>query len=83
MPALAYGGHATDVRCNKITIALTRHDNLSVLAVDDADIQHIVALCGRTMCLQCLIQDGELQLIAGDVTLQIRPHSHMSDYAVA
>jgi hypothetical protein len=35
------------------------------------------------MRLQCLIQDGELQLIAGDATLAIRPDIRMGGYAVA
>jgi len=35
------------------------------------------------MRLQCLIQDGELQLIAGDLTLPVRPDIRMGDYAVA
>jgi hypothetical protein len=46
-------------------------------------MQKLVALCARTMRLQCLIQDGELQLIAGDATLAIRPDIRMGDYAVA
>jgi hypothetical protein len=33
--------------------------------------------------LQCLIQDGELQLIAGDLTLPIRPAIRMGEYAAA
>jgi uncharacterized protein YaeQ len=62
---------------------LARHDKLSVLAIDHADMQQLATLCERSMRLQCLIQDGELQLIAGELTLPIRPDIRMGDYAVA
>jgi len=80
---LAYGGHAVDVWWSKIASTLTRHDNLSVLAIDHADMQQLAALCERSMRLQCLIQDGELQLIAGDLALPIRPAIRKGEYAVA
>lgn len=80
---LAYGGHATDIWWNKIAGALARHDNLSVLAIGHADTQQLAALCERGMRLQCLIQDRELQLIAGERTLAIRPDVRLGDYAVA
>jgi uncharacterized protein YaeQ len=80
---LAYGGRAVDLWWEKAAGALARHDNLNVLAIDDADMRSLVALCERSMRLQCLIQDGELQLIAGDATLAIRPDIRMGGYAVA
>ena len=80
---LAYGGHAADVWWSKIASTLARHDNLNVLAIDHADMQQLAALCERSMRLQCLIQDGELQLIAGDLALPIRPDIRMGGYAVA
>jgi uncharacterized protein YaeQ len=80
---LAYGGRAVDVWWEKNARLLARHDNLSVIAIDDDAMQALSALCQRSMRLQCLIQDGELQLIAGDVTLAIRPDIRMGDYAVA
>jgi len=80
---LAYGGHAVDVWWSKIASTLTRHDNLSVLAIGHADMQQLAVLCERSMRLQCLIQDGELQLIAGDLTLPIRPAIRKGEYAVA
>ena len=80
---LAYGGHATEVWWNKIAGSLARHDRLSVLVIDHADMQQLAALCERAMRLQCLIQDGELQLIAGEQTLMIRPVARMGEYTVA
>ncbi|WP_426661147.1 YaeQ family protein [Rhodanobacter aciditrophus] len=80
---LAYGGQAIDVWWSRIAGTLARHDNLSVLAIAPADLQPLAALCERAMRLQCLIQDGELQLIAGDLALPIRPDIRMGDYAAA
>jgi len=80
---LAYGGQAADVWWGKVAGTLARHDNLSVLAIDPAGMQKLAALCERTMRLQCLIQDGELQVISGDTTVAIRPDIRMGDYAVA
>lgn len=80
---LNYAGRAADIWWDKAAAALERHRDLTVLAIDEADMRHLVALCDRGMRLQCLIQDGELQIINGDTTLAIRPRARMGDYAVA
>lgn len=78
-----YGGNAADIWWDKSASALRRHDNLTVLDIDEANVAALVALCDRGMRLQCLIQDGELQLISGDTTVAIRPRSRLGDYEVA
>ncbi|KRE89391.1 hypothetical protein ASG87_03360 [Frateuria sp. Soil773] len=78
-----YGGRAADIWWDKAGNALTRNDNLSVLDIDEASVRALASLCDRGMRLQCLIQDGEVQLIAGDTTLAIRPRARMGEYAVA
>lgn len=80
---ITYGGHVAELWWTKIARDLGRHDNLSVLAIDADDLQQLEALCERGMRLQCLIQDGELQMIAGDATLAIRPDILMGGYAAA
>lgn len=52
----------------KNAAALARCGNLRVLEVDGA--AELAALCARSMQLQCLVQDGEVQLIGdgGSVT---------------
>ncbi len=80
---LNYGGRSADLWWEKAGPALARNGNLSVLALDEATVQGLVALCARGLRLQCLIQDGELQLIAGDTTLAVRPEARMGEYAVA
>ncbi|HET8553806.1 MAG TPA: YaeQ family protein [Rhodanobacteraceae bacterium] len=78
-----YGGRSADIWWDKVANALGRNRNLTVLTVDEADMQQLTGLCDRNMRLQCLIQDGELQIIADDTALAIRPHTRMGEYAVA
>ena len=78
-----YGGRGADIWWDKLAGALARNDNLTVLDIPETDVRALAVLCDRGMRLQCLIQDGELQLISGDRTLAIRPQARMGDYAVA
>lgn len=80
---LNYGGRSADLWWAKVGRALQRYRNLTVLAIDEADMLELAARCERGMRLQCLIQDGELQLIDGDAIVAIRPRSRMGEYAVA
>lgn len=77
-----YGGRSADIWWDKAAAALGRNRNLTVLAIDEDDMQQLTELCDRGMRLQCLIQDGELQIIDDDTTLAIRPHTRMGEYAV-
>jgi uncharacterized protein YaeQ len=78
-----YAGRAADVWWDKVGGALARNDNLTVLDLDEATVRQLVALCDRGMRLQCLIQDGELQLIGGDTAIAVRPRTRMGEYAAA
>lgn len=80
---ITYGGRAADIWWEKAGASLARNDNLAVLDIDEATVRELVGLCARGMRLQCLIQDGELQLISGDTTLAIRPRARMGEYAAA
>jgi uncharacterized protein YaeQ len=78
-----YGGRTADLWWDKVGTALARNDNLTVLDIDEATVQRLAAVCDRGMRLQCLIQDGELQLIAGDETIAVKPRARMGEYAAA
>jgi uncharacterized protein YaeQ len=80
---LNYGGRSADLWWDRVGASLRRQRNLSVLAIDEDTMQQLTARCDRGMRLQCLIQDGELQIIDGDTTLAIRPQARMGEYAVA
>lgn len=78
-----YGGRVADIWWDKLGTALERNANLTVLDIDEDAVQEMVGICDRGLRLQCLIQDGEVQLIAGDATIAIRPRARMGEYAVA
>ncbi|MEO6798486.1 MAG: YaeQ family protein [Rhodanobacter sp.] len=58
-----YGGHAAQLWWDKVGSALKRHRNLTVLDIPVATVAGLVTLLQRGMRLQCLIQDGQLQLM--------------------
>jgi uncharacterized protein YaeQ len=78
-----YVGHAADVWWEKAGSALVRNDNLTVLDLDEPTVRRLASLCERGMRMQCLVQDGELQLISGETTIAVRPRTRMGEYAAA
>jgi uncharacterized protein YaeQ len=60
---IGYGGNATELWWNKIGVSLARNRNLTVLDIPAATVAELVALLQRGMRLQCLIQDGQLQVM--------------------
>jgi len=59
----------------KNAAALARCSNLRVLEVDCA--AELAALCERSMQLQCLVQDGEVQLIGDGGSVRCTPRFHL------
>lgn len=80
---LNYGGRVADIWWDKLGATLERNANLTVLDIDESAVQQMVDICDRGLRVQCLIQDGEVQLIAGNSTIAIRPRARMGEYAVA
>lgn len=80
---LNYGGRAADVWWDKTAAALGRNKNLSVLDLPEAAMRQLTGLCERGMRLQCLIQDGEVQLLNGQDTLTLRPVARLGGYQAA
>lgn len=78
-----YSGRAADLWWSKIAASLERHRNLGVLDIDETTVQQLAAQCVRSMQVQCLIQDGEVQWINGDTTLGIRMRVRMASRATA
>ncbi|TAL96801.1 MAG: YaeQ family protein [Rhodanobacter sp.] len=79
-----YGSHVAGIWWNKVGASLARHKNLTVLDVPDSTLAELVALLQRGMRLQCLIQDGQLQLmndadsVAVDATVRMAPPETVS-----
>lgn len=78
---LNYAGRSADLWWDKAASQLRRHANLSVLNIDADALEQLVALCDRNMRLQCLLQDGELQIINANATLTFRPQARLGQYS--
>ena len=74
--AIAYGGRAFGPWWEKSASPLARCRNLAVLEFPAGSGESLLPLLARTMRLQCLVQEGELQVIgdADSVTLVPRWH---------
>ncbi len=70
---VTYGGRGADLWWEKNEAALARCRNLTVLDIDPATSKALAARLARNMQLQVLVQDGVVQLIDGDTTLEITP----------
>ena len=69
----AYGGRAVDVWWEREGRQIARLDKVEVRVIDAAESLALAALAGRTMNVQCTIQDGQALLNAGDAALAITP----------
>ncbi|MFC5301397.1 YaeQ family protein [Azospira restricta] len=70
---LVYGGRAADIWWQQNEGKLKALDKLSVLALEAADSAALATLAGRTMRLQCTIQDGRIYLADEATTLEFEP----------
>lgn len=75
---LSYGGHAAELWWNKVGPTLARHRNLTVLDVPAATVAELAALLQRGMRLQCLLQDGQLQLMNDADAVAVDPVRRMA-----
>jgi uncharacterized protein YaeQ len=70
---ITYGGRAAELWWGQNAAELARFDNLTVTALPQAETQALAAFAGRTMRLQCNIQDGQAWLSDGERSLAIEP----------
>jgi len=70
---LVYGGRAADIWWQQNEGKLKALDKLAALVLDAADSAALAALAGRTMRLQCTIQDGRIYLADESTTLEFEP----------
>jgi len=54
---------------------LGRFDNLSVLSLDDASVALLGQMAQRAMRLQCTIQDGQIFLTNGELSVEVSPQT--------
>jgi uncharacterized protein YaeQ len=72
-----YGGNASDIWWDKNANALSRNRNLTVLDIRATTVDELAALLQRGMRLQCLIQDGQLQIMNDADAVAVDPVKRM------
>ena len=75
---LTYGGRGADVWWDKNAALLARAKNLSVIDISASAVSALAALAKRSMSLQCLIQDRQVQVFGEDDAVTIDPSVRMA-----
>jgi len=73
-----YGGRAADIWWEKNAASLARAKNLTVIDIPAASVSALAALAERTMRLQVMIQDHQVQVFGVDVSVSIDPATRMA-----
>ena len=78
---IGYNGRSFGVWWDKIADGLARLKNLTVIDIPAATVQELAVLADRNMQLQCLIQDGHVQLLSDNASVAIEPTLRMAPEA--
>ena len=70
---VTYAGRSADLWWDKNAASLARNRNLTVIDLAAEAVAELTALMARGMRLNVMIQDGEVQVLGGDTTVEIRP----------
>ena len=70
---IGYSGRSFAIWWEKMASTLARCDNLTVIELGDGVAEQLETLIARSMRLQCLIQDGELQLLSDTLNVAVVP----------
>lgn len=70
---IGYSGRGFAIWWEKNAAALARCNNLAVIEIPAEKVTELGALIDRSMRLQCLIQDGEVQLMDEQRTVTLAP----------
>jgi uncharacterized protein YaeQ len=75
---LTYSGRGADIWWEKNRAQLARSENLSVIDIPAESVAALAALAQRTMRLQCMIQDRQVQVFGVNVAVSIDPDVRMA-----
>ena len=70
---VTYSGRSADIWWEKNKASLARNGNLTVIDIAADTVAALTTLMARAMRLNVMIQDGEVQVLGGDVTVEVRP----------
>ena len=73
-----YSGHGAGIWWDKVAPALSRIRNLTVIDIHAATVDSLATLIQRGMRLNCLVQDGEVQLMSDTINVTLRPTVRMA-----
>ena len=68
-----YSGRAADIWWDRIASSLTRLKNLTVIDISPEVVESLATLIQRGMRLNCLVQDGEMQLMSDTINITLTP----------
>jgi uncharacterized protein YaeQ len=75
---LNYSGRGAEIWWEKNQVSLARAKNLTVIDIPAPAVAALAALAERTMRLQCMIQDRQVQVFGVDVAVTIDPAVRMA-----
>lgn len=73
-----YSGRSADIWWDKVGGALARSGNLTVIDIAEETVAALAALVDRGMRLQCMVQDGQVELYAEGVSVAIGKRVRMA-----
>jgi len=78
-----YSGNAADLWWNRNGASLLRNGNLTVLEIAAATVDELAAIADRGMRLQCMVQDGQVELYGEGASVTIQHAVRMAPDAAA
>ena len=78
-----YSGNAADIWWNKNGASLLRNSNLTVLDISNTTVDALAAIADRGMRLQCMVQDGQVELYGEGTSVTIEYAVRMAPNAAA
>jgi uncharacterized protein YaeQ len=73
-----YSGNGAGIWWDKVGASLSRIKNLTVIDIPAASVDALATLIQRGMRLNCLVQDGEVQLMSDTINITLRPNVRMA-----
>lgn len=70
---VTYSGRSAEIWWEKNGGSLARCGNLTLIDISAQTVEELTALMARGMRLNVMIQDGELQILGGDRTVDVHP----------
>jgi uncharacterized protein YaeQ len=75
---ITYSGRAADIWWDKVAPSLSRCGNLTVIDIAASTVAELAALADRGMRLQCMIQDGHVELYGEGSSLTVEQSLRMA-----